>query len=222
MNLLRMKGAWGGLHGALYESVVARACAPLYRRFVAEAVPDIPDGARVLDLGCGGGHVTSILAERFPRCGVTGVDLSPAQVRRARKRYDLPNLVFCEGDALCIPCEDQSVDLLTSVASIKHWPDRRAGLLEVFRVLVPGGTLCIVEANRQASHETCRAFVTHWRHVLPGTGWLLARYFRTVVAGQALALKELTGLLLGVGFTAIEARELHEHPFVMARATRPS
>jgi ubiquinone/menaquinone biosynthesis C-methylase UbiE len=223
MNLLKMKGAWGTLSGAIYESVVARGCEPLYQRFAATAVSDLPHGARVLDVGCGGGHVTRILAQRFSGCQVTGMDLSPAQVQRARERYGgtLPNLSFRQGDALGLPLEDRCVDLVTCVASIKHWPDRLAGLREIHRVLVPGGTVCILEADQRASLEACRTFVGYWRHVMPGTRGMVARYFRRVVAGQALGLVQLRELMQEAGFSAIEAMQVDGQPFVAARAIRP-
>lgn len=221
MNLLKMEGAWGPGVGWLYEAVVAAGMAPLYRRFVTEADLQLPDGARVLDLGCGKGQVSRMLAQELPHCQVLGMDLSGAMIRRARRDGPVPpNLSFEIGDALDLPLEDGSVDHVVCVASIKHWPDQLRGLRQVARVLRPGCGLTILEADNTCTRAQAQRFVAHWRHVLPGTRWLVALHFQRVIAGQALDCQELHALLEQAGFLDVESSADEELPFVAARGVR--
>lgn len=219
MHLLKMKGAWSSSIGWLYETVVAKGLTPLYEKLVEEEIPCLGAGTVAIDVGCGQGQVSALLARRKPGWEITGLDLSPAMVARARKKSpDLPNLSFRQGDALNLSLEDSSVDLALSVASIKHWPDQLKGLQEIRRVLRPGGVLCILEADRCCTKEQAKRFVSYWRHVLPGTAWLVAYHFRKVIAGQALSLDELQDLLSQAGYVNLNMRQDTEQPLLGALA----
>jgi SAM-dependent methyltransferase len=115
-------------------------------RFVGRIAADIaavaPDRARVLEVGCGPGH----LAIRFARqygLDVTGLDLDPAMIQRARANVDRlgdgrrPS--FLVGDVAALAFPDRSFDLVVSTLSMHHWADPTAGLAEIGRVLRPGG-----------------------------------------------------------------------------------
>lgn len=221
MNLFEMRGGWGPASAWLYEHIVAAGVGSLYDRFVAEAVPALPDEATIIDVGCGQGQVTSRLAVKFPRCEVIGLDLSSAMVRLAFDR-NLPreNLRFQRGDAMALPFDDESVHAAVTLASIKHWPDRARGVRELLRVLERRGSLCILEADRDCTHASARRFTRLWRHVLPREEELQAFYFRRFVAGGALNLDELVGVLTRAGATEIQAEKLADFPFVVARARK--
>jgi len=78
----------------------------------------LPQGARLIDLGCGGGAPeTKLLADRFR---VTGVDLSEEQVRRARVR--IPNAHFIHADFTAIDFEPDSIDAVAAFYSFNHVP----------------------------------------------------------------------------------------------------
>lgn len=208
MPIMNMRGRWSLLQARFYEAVVATGIEGLYDRFVEEVTPRVDKGSRVLDVGCGRGQVTGRLALEMPDCQVIGVDLSDDMVQEAREHMSpLENLEFRRGDALDLPFDDQSFDVVVSVASIKHWPDRLTGVREILRVLTPGGSVCILEADRDCSKSSAARFVADWRHVLPGSEPLLNWYFRHIVAGQALNLDELVGLMTRAGAVEIE----HQH-----------
>ena len=222
MNLLRMRGAYGGLEAWLYATVVAGGMAPLYRRFVDEAVPAVEPGGQVIDVGCGAGQVARLLARRFTDHQVVGLDLSPDMIARARKgAEDLPNLELRVGDAMSLPLESGTVALAVTVASIKHWPDQARGLRELWRVLQPGGALCLLEADPECSRATAQAFVSSWRHVMPGTRGLLACYFRRFVAGQSPRATDLERMCRTAGFVELEAERRQDMPVTVVRGRRP-
>ena len=117
----------------------------LLGRFVAGVAADVAKlaaaGARVLEVGCGPGHLSVRLARQ---CGldVTGLDLDPAMIARARANADRPGggrrPSFLVGDVATLAFPDGSFDLVVSAMSVHHWADPAAGLAEVGRVLRPG------------------------------------------------------------------------------------
>jgi tocopherol O-methyltransferase len=98
----------------------------------------------ILDIGCGIGGSTLCLAEKF-NAVATGITLSPVQVSRAAaraKEVGLQDTVsFQLADALEMPFESDSFDLVWSLESGEHMPDKNKFLQECYRVLQPGGTL---------------------------------------------------------------------------------
>jgi ubiquinone/menaquinone biosynthesis C-methylase UbiE len=115
---------------------------PLVERIAADVAAPAPRGARVLEVGCGPGHLSIRLARRYG-LEVTGVDLDPAMVARARANADRPGdqhrPSFLVGDAAALAFPDRSFDLVVSTLSMHHWADPTAGLAEIGRVLRPGG-----------------------------------------------------------------------------------
>lgn len=114
------------------------------------ALVDIAKGhtdARVLDMGCGGGHVTFNVA---PHVGeVVAYDLSSemlAVVEAAARDRSLANVTTRQGAVESLPFEDASFDMVVSRYSAHHWRDFAAGLREAARVLKPGGTAGFVDA----------------------------------------------------------------------------
>jgi SAM-dependent methyltransferase len=106
-------------------------------RYTALILDRLPEGATVLELGCGNGiPVACGLAERF---AVTGVDLSERQVEMARR--NVPNATFLQGDMTALDFAPASFDAITAFYSIIHVPrEEHPGLLRnIARWLRPGG-----------------------------------------------------------------------------------
>jgi ubiquinone/menaquinone biosynthesis C-methylase UbiE len=114
-------------------------------------------GGKVLDLGCGGGHVSYMLA---PLVGeVTACDLSAemvAAVGAEARRRGLHNVRTARGPAEALPFADQSFDAVFCRYTTHHWPDARQGLREARRVLKRGGiaVFCDAIAPEQAVLDT--------------------------------------------------------------------
>jgi SAM-dependent methyltransferase len=96
---------------------------------------------RVLDVACGWGAGTSLLAEH---CGTAiGMDRVPRYVRGASRRNRSASAHFIIGDALNVPLPDECIDAVVSIHTMEHVSDDRRFLEEVRRILRPGGRLQI-------------------------------------------------------------------------------
>lgn len=136
---------------------------PLYARTVADiARADLPDGARVLDVGTGPGRVPLELARRCPGLVIEGLDLSTEMIDHARRAAGSDSPVrFAVGDVGDLPYEDASFDLIVSTMSQHHWADPGAGMRELRRVLRPGCQVWIYDfrfALRRAETAARAAF----------------------------------------------------------------
>lgn len=103
----------------------------------------IPDGARVLDLGCAFGFGTRLPARRFE---TYGHDLSVPYITRARR--SLPDVTFTVGPADSVPYPDAFFDAVLLLDVMEHVPDDAAVVREIARVLRPGGTLILSVPNQ--------------------------------------------------------------------------
>lgn len=104
---------------------------------------------RLLDIGTGPGRLLIALHNASPGLRLTGIDISPAMVRRARKNMDSLGLHqkihIEEGAGAAIPFPDHTFDIVVSTAAIHHWKDPVRGLNEVYRVLRGGGYALIYD-----------------------------------------------------------------------------
>ena len=150
------------------------------RRRVLAAVLDqiaLPPGARLLDAGCGSGRELDELA---PRGDVTGVDLSPLAVARARARGH-PDVH--EAPIERLPFADMTFDLVTCLDVIEHISDDRAALAELRRVTRPGGHLVVTVPaypSLWSAHDVANGHVRRYRPVtlhaaVKDAGWRVVR-----------------------------------------------
>lgn len=109
---------------------------------------EVTQASHILDVGCGIGGSTLYLAEKYQALA-TGITLSPVQAERATERAiaagftnleKTPQASFQVADALNTPFEDNQFDLVWSMESGEHMPDKRQFLQECFQLLQPGGT----------------------------------------------------------------------------------
>jgi SAM-dependent methyltransferase len=99
----------------------------------------------VLDVGCGAGWLSSLLAEQVPEGRVVGIDVSDEMIRHARRRNArLENVLSVVGEAEQIPWDAGFFTHAISVESAYYWPDPARAAAELFRVLREGGSAWIV------------------------------------------------------------------------------
>lgn len=159
MNRLLTFGQWGRWQRA-------------FRRFT----PARP-GMRILDVGCGTGDLTLILAEMVgPEGRVVGLDLTPEMLAVARRKVvdrsldDRVELV--EGNALALPFDDDHFDGVTAGFSLRNMADLDGALAEMRRVLRPGGFAVSLDVSKPAFGPTRSLFLWFFYHVVPWIGAL--------------------------------------------------
>ena len=113
------------------------------------ALGRIEKGGEVLDLGCGAGTDLLVAAQMVgPEGGVTGVDMTPSMLARARasaNEMGIANVALHQGLIESLPLDDESVDVVISNGVIDLVPDKDLVFGEIDRVLRPGGRLQIAD-----------------------------------------------------------------------------
>lgn len=102
-------------------------------------------GQRILDLGCGPGDGAVVLAQR--EAVAIGLDYSQGMLDTARKEPKLAGRLT-RGDAGRLPFRSGAFDKIVCTNSFHHYPDHRAALREMRRVLRPGGLLVLVDPRQ--------------------------------------------------------------------------
>lgn len=94
---------------------------------------------KVLDLGCGQGNTSRLLAAQFPEAEVTGIEYDANLVAFARAQVGNARVRFEQGDATRLPFPDGSFDLVFARYLLLHIPEPDMVIREMFRVIRPGG-----------------------------------------------------------------------------------
>src|SRR5438874_281909 len=111
---------------------------------------EIGSGQRVLDIGCGSGVIARDVARRVqPNGRVVGIDSSPALIAAARELTTATDgatsITFREGDCRALPLADDSFDVAIAATVLTHVPDGHRAILEMARVVRPGGRVGVFD-----------------------------------------------------------------------------
>lgn len=104
-----------------------------------------PPGAEVLEVGCGTGVLTRVLAGLPPVDRVVGVDIAESLLDRARERA--PDIEFAHADARSLPFDDERFDVVVFDSTFSHVPGPEKAVAEAFRVLRPDGLLAAFDGD---------------------------------------------------------------------------
>lgn len=120
----------------------------------------------VVDLGCGTGVLLGVLGEHLgPQGRIEAVDLAPAMIARAQRKFPDPRIRFHVADVCALPLADGAVDRVLCFSAWPHFPDPDAAIAELARVLRPGGRLHIWHIDSRATinhiHQTADPAVAH-------------------------------------------------------------
>jgi trans-aconitate 2-methyltransferase len=153
--------SWSAKQYAIFEDERTRPV-----RDLVSALPDI-EARAIVDLGCGPGNSTEVLAARFPDAAISGVDSSPDMIEAARRR--LPRAQFSVG-RIEGWTDAGPFDVILSNA-VLHWiPNHRTLLPELVARLTTGGALAIQMPDnlQEPAHQLMRAVAAEgpWAEIL--------------------------------------------------------
>ena len=179
----QMMGKWSQLVGSIFLDWVTPA-----------------RGLRWLDVGCGNGAFTDMIAGRCDPAAIEGIDPSEGQLAYARTRPESSLATFRLGDAMALPYPDKSFDIAVMALVMFFVPDPLKGAAEMIRVVKPGGTVCAyvwdilnggfpLDLLQQAMRDV------GMKPVLPPSA-------------QISPMGALRGLWMDAGLEAIETREI--------------
>jgi demethylmenaquinone methyltransferase/2-methoxy-6-polyprenyl-1,4-benzoquinol methylase len=174
-----------------------------------------PDAA-ILDICCGTGDMTMALLKHRPREArpITAADFSPQMLSRGAKKFGGPGVgaraegqpyaVPLEADALHLPLESASLDLIVSAFGFRNLANYEAGLREFYRILKPGGQLGILDFSEPGG-LIGKAYAVYFRRVLPAIGRAIcgqagAYSYLPASVGNFPAPPEMLGLMRTAGY----------------------
>jgi demethylmenaquinone methyltransferase/2-methoxy-6-polyprenyl-1,4-benzoquinol methylase len=173
-----------------------------WRRRAAKATLLKPGGS-ALDVACGSGKLTALLARiAGPSGRVVGLDFSTKMLEVARREF--PAIEFREGDALNLPFDNATFDASTIAFGLRNLADPVRGLSEMLRVVKPGGRAVVLEFVRPPKGPVGSAYRVYLKTLLPAVGGVLSgapsayRYLSDTVdsyrsADELRALAEVAG-----------------------------
>ena len=176
--------------GEIYEEHMVPA---IFARWapdlVAAARPQ--SGERALDVACGTGAVTRLLAERVaPHGRIVGLDLNVGMLEAARAATQGREIEWLEASVVSMPLPDTAFDVVVCQQGLQFFPDKAAALREIRRVLVPSGRLAM-SVFRSVEHapgyrileEALARRIGASRAALPPFGLGDAQVIKDLVAG---------------------------------------
>jgi ubiquinone/menaquinone biosynthesis C-methylase UbiE len=190
---------WFDRRAAGYESGFTSRWRDPVQRASLEAL-ELRAEDRLLDAGCGTGQASRIAAARA--ASVVGIDLSPEMIQTARELAgDVGNLRFEVGDAEDLAFGDGEFTAVLCSNSFHHYPNPQRAVVEMARVLAPGGRLVIGDACSDLL--TARMADAILRRFEPGH----VRLYRSSELGAFLYRAELRNVMLrrlsGGGFAIV-------------------
>lgn len=158
-----------------------------------------PAGSKVLELGCGVGAQSVILARHSPGAEITSVDISPASIAAAREAVDregFANVTFQVADIFDLPFPEESFDHVFICFVLEHLPQPERALAVARRMLRPGGTLTVIEGDHGSAYyhpgnELSQRTIDCLVEVQKASG------------GDALIGRRLYPLITGAGFQRV-------------------
>lgn len=143
-----------------------------WKRALVAALPPL-EAPVCVDLACGTGDVSFLLAERYPQAGIIGLDLTESMLEIARRRNRFGSVRFECRDMCSTGLTGGNVDIITGSYALRNAPDFSQALEEMHRILRPGGVLALLDFAKPAG-KTAQAFQFHLLQKWCGFwGWAL-------------------------------------------------
>lgn len=187
-----------------------------WRKFVVNHLKSVKTDS-ILDVATGTGDLAILEARKLHPQRVVGADISEGMMNIGREKVACLGLAdvieFQREDCLSLSFGDNSFDVVTAAFGIRNFQNLEAGLGEMYRVLKPGGTLCVIELTRPVHFPIRQLFGLYSHTILPLYGKLISKdksaYKYLIATIEAFPQGELmVGILKKVGFATARFKRL--------------
>ena len=164
-----------------------------------------------LDVCCGTGDLAIALAKRISAGRVTGLDFNKEMLEIAKEKTKIGNLFLVQGDAMALPFDDNSFDIVTIGFGLRNVPDADKALSEIYRVLKPGGQFVSLEMS-QPTNPIIKVGWKAYFTAFPLMASLAGGHYRDYqylkkTSQQFVSAHQLARMMKAVGF-----KEVHYQP----------
>lgn len=177
-----------------------------FRRLAKTIAGQVVNTGRVLEIAPGPGYLAIELAKLSP-CSIVGVDISETFVRIASENAATAGVevAFRHGDAQALPLDSGSFDFIVCRAAFKNFADPVKAMLEMRRVLKPGGKALIVDLRRDASDADIDRYVNTMGS---GINAIMTKFiFRKILRKAAYSKDDLVRMVAEAGFDRCEIKD---------------
>jgi SAM-dependent methyltransferase len=194
--------------GAAYDQGMGRWSLIAGTVFLDWLAPEA--GLRWIDIGCGSGAFSELIAMRCAPAESQGIDPSDAQLAFARTRPATRNAVFQVGDAMALPFADNRFDAAVMALVIFFVPDPAKGVAEMVRVVRPGGIVAAYAWDNLGGGFPFEPILAEMRAMgfnppqAPSVGASRVEAMRDLWAGAGLEAIETREIVVSRSFTDFE------------------
>ena len=172
---------------------------------------------RILDVATGTGDLAFLIDERLHPESLTGIDLSEGMLavarEKARQRGVDNRVYFAVEDCLALSMPNNSFDAITVAYGVRNFENLQQGFAEMYRVLSPGGVLCVIELSTPEHFPMRQLYKLYTYTIIPLVGRIVSRdkqaytYLPRSVAAVAQG-EEMLDIFRAVGFKNCRLRRL--------------
>ena len=172
---------------------------------------------RILDVATGTGDLAFLIDERLHPESLTGIDLSEGMLavarEKARQRGVDNRVYFAVEDCLALSMPNNSFDAITVAYGVRNFENLQQGFAEMYRVLSPGGVLCVIELSTPEHFPMRQLYKLYTYTIIPLVGCIVSRdkqaytYLPRSVAAVAQG-EEMLDIFRAVGFKNCRLRRL--------------
>lgn len=134
------------------------------QKYEAKRMKDMTEfsGGKVLEIGCGQGVGSLLIQKVFHPGEIVAIDLDPKMIARAKKKVRQSNITFKQASVTKLPFENSTFDAVIDFGILHHVPDWHIAIVELHRVLKPGGKVILEDLSQETFN-------------LPLLGWVMKK-----------------------------------------------
>ena len=188
----------------------------IWRRKAVDMLRDY-NPRRILDVATGTGDLAFLIDQRLKPDTLLGIDLSEGMLSVAREkaaeRGVADRVSFAIEDCLSLSLPDNSYDAITVAYGVRNFENLKQGFAEMYRVLSPGGVLCVIELSTPEHFPFRQLYKFYTYTIIPLVGRIISRdkqaysYLPRSVAAVAQG-EEMLDIFRSVGFKNCHLRRL--------------